>query len=225
MSRPNPDTAWARRPAARALRRVFLGAVLGPVRRLLVPTNVIATGDSVPVPLVVVANHTSHVDTMVLLTRLPRAVRRRVMVAAAADYFFRTPAQARRNMLLLGAFPVDRSRVSRATLNECHHLLTSGWSVIIYPEGGRSTDGELQAFKPGAAWIAKRAGVAVLPVHIDGAYRILPKGATRPRRGHVTLRIGEPLSAGADEDARDFNRRVEAAVRALAPVQHADQTD
>jgi 1-acyl-sn-glycerol-3-phosphate acyltransferase len=189
------------------------------MRSTWAPTTVHGTEhlDGLDGPVVVVANHTSHADTMVLLTALPRRLRRRLVVAAAADYFFKGGVSGFLSSLFFGAIPVDRQGVSRSTLEECHQLLGAGWSLLIYPEGGRSPDGEMQAFKPGAAWIARRAGVPVVPVHLDGAFRVLPKGRSWPRRHAVTVTLGEPMWVRPDEDARAFNRRVQARVEALAP--------
>ena len=70
-------------------------------------------------------------------------------------------------------------------------------------------------FKPGAAWIARRAGVPVLPVHVRGTFDVLPKGRSLPRRSPVTVTFGEMLHRADGEDARAFNTRIEAAVVAL----------
>ncbi len=212
------DTNWARRGPARWVRAIYRGVVLRGMRSTWAPTTVHGTEhlDGLDGPVVVVANHTSHADTMVLLTSLPRRVRRRIVVAAAADYFFTGRFTTLCSALFIGAIPVDRAKVSRSTLEECHRLLGEGWCLLIYPEGGRSADGEMAPFKPGAAWIARRADVPVVPVHLDGVHRVLPKGRSWPRRHPVTVRIGAPLRAGDGEDARALNARVEATIRELA---------
>jgi len=176
-------------------------------------------------PAVYVSNHTSHADTLVLLTTLPRRVRRRTVVAAAADYFFSKTSTARLTALLVGAIPVDRNKVSRATLELCHRLLGEGWSLIIFPEGGRSRDGTLQPFKPGAAWIARRAAVPVIPVYLDGVFQVLPKGQRWPTRHRVDMTYGAPMMVEVDEGAREFNSRIEAAVRALADERAAAKSE
>lgn len=168
-------------------------------------------------PLVIVANHTSHVDTMVLGTTLPRAIRKRLVVAAAADYFFTNPLSSLVSTVCIGAIPVERTKVNRTTLELCQHLLGEGHVLLLYPEGGRSPDPTvIQPFKPGAAWIARRGGVAVLPVHLHGTGDVLAKGSSIPHRHRVRVRFGEPLRCDADEDAREFSARIEAAVRQLA---------
>ena len=217
------DTDWARTWSSRVVRSLAMRVVFRPFRTLFAPTRVHHREllAQLKGPAVFVSNHTSHADTLILTTALPRRVRRRVVVAAAADYFFSKTSTARMTALLVGAIPVDRNKVSRATLELCHRLLGEGWSLIIFPEGGRSPDGTLQPFKPGAAWIARRAGVPVVPVHLDGVYHVLPKGQRRPKRHHVDLTFGVPMMVGVDEGAREFNARIEAAVQELADARSA----
>lgn len=219
------DTDWSRRRTARFVRWWYVNVLLRLLRSTFAPTTVIGAErlDGVNGPVVIVANHSSHADTMLVLLPLPRRLRRRVIVAAAADYFFTSRFTSTLSSLLIGAIPVDRTKVSRKTLEDCHRLLTDGWSLMLYPEGGRSTDGEIAEFKAGAAWIARRAKVPVLPIHISGSRDVLPKGRKWPRRHPVTISIGTPISVADGEDARGFNRRIEAAVRALAPNSAAEE--
>jgi 1-acyl-sn-glycerol-3-phosphate acyltransferase len=166
-------------------------------------------------PCVIVANHSSHADTMVIGNALPARIRRRLVVGAAADYFFTNLVTSTVSTVLVGAIPIDRDRVSRSTLDLCHRLLGEGWSLLLYPEGGRSPDGAMSDFKPGAAWIARRAGVPVLPVHVRGTFDVLPKGRSVPHRAPVTVTFGELMTIADGEDARAFSARIEAAVAAL----------
>ncbi len=214
---------WARRAPATWARALYARGALRVLRALFAPTTVEGrsvlddlAGVADEHPVVFVANHTSHSDTMVLMTTLPERLRRRLVVAAAADYFFTNRFTALFSTACIGAIPVDRSKVNRTTLELCHELLGDGHSLLIYPEGGRSAHPEEMAtFKPGAAWIARRATVDVVPVHLSGTADVLPKGRVLPRRHPVRVRFGTPLRCGEDEDARAFNRRIEAAVRAL----------
>jgi 1-acyl-sn-glycerol-3-phosphate acyltransferase len=220
-SRPSAasmDTDFARTPWACAIRAVWTGTVLRGLRAIFAPTTVVGRAhiDSVVGPVVIASNHVSHVDTMLISTTLPARLRRRMVVAAAADYFFASRVSAVYTAITVGAIPVERDRVNRRTLELCHRLLGEGWSLTLYPEGGRSPDGSMQPFKPGAAWIARRAGVPVVPVHLDGTGDVLPKGASFPRRAPVTVSYGAPLHLRDGEDAKEFGRRIEAAVHELA---------
>jgi 1-acyl-sn-glycerol-3-phosphate acyltransferase len=219
---PTPSTHgvgldWARRAPATWGRAIYYEGVLRLLRLLFAPVTIEHAERLVGVdgPVVIVANHVSHADTMCLAAALPYRLRRRFVVAAAADYFFARKATAALSTVFVRAIPVDRTRVSRTTLELCHQLLGEGNTLLVYPEGGRSPDGHMHEFKPGAAWIARRAGVPVLPMHLAGTGGILPKGRWLPRRAEVSVIVGEPLHLQPGEDAKSFNRRIEAAVRAL----------
>ncbi len=199
-------------------RSLYTAAVLRPLRAAFAPTTTTGAERLGSGPYVFAANHSSHADTMVVVTTMPGRFRRRVVVAAAADYFFPNRVTALLTAVFVGAIPVERDRVGRRTLDLCHRLLGEGWSLLLYPEGGRSPDGEIQEFRPGAAWMARRAGVSVVPVRIDGTHDVLPKGRAFPHRAPVHVTYGEPLVLADGEDARSFGRRIEQAVRDLGGV-------
>ena len=181
------DTAWTRTPAARAFRRGFQNGVSAPITRLVARPTIY--GDehlgSLNGPVIFAANHTSHLDTGIVLAALPERFRDKCVVAAAADYFFDRPWKAVLSSLLLGAIPVERGRVNRQSADIAAELLGSGWSLVIFPEGGRSTDGWGQEFRGGAAYLAKRCSVPVVPIHLKGVRPIFPKGSGRVRPGEV----------------------------------------
>jgi len=212
------DTDWARRPLARALRR----GVIETVGR--VGTDILARPEvrnldrmeDLDGNAIFVANHHSHLDTPVLLTHLPRPWRSEMVVAAAADHFFDTRPKAAAISWAYGAIPMERKKVSRRSADSAARLLDEGWSLLIFPEGGRSPDGWGQPHKGGAAYLAVRCGVPVVPVHIDGTGRILAKGTTVPSPGRIEVNVGAPLRPVEGEDARRFAVRLEQAVAALA---------
>ncbi len=212
------DTDPARGRPSVALRHVTVGIGLGGVRRLFAPTR-FEGGEllaDVATPCVVFANHHSHADTAVLLTTLPAHLRRRMVVAAAADVWFPNRTAAWFSSRFIGTIPIDRSKASRRTLDLCHRLLGEGWSLLIYPEGHRSPEGEIDHFKPGAAWVARRAGVPLVPIYLEGTGRVLPREEWRPRRHHVVVRAGEPLPTSPCDDARELNARMQATVLGLS---------
>jgi long-chain acyl-CoA synthetase len=167
-------------------------------------------------PLLLASNHASHLDTPLLAHALPPALRRRLAVAAAADYFYARPGLGPVVSLLGGAFPFARRGGGRAGLAYCAELVASGWAVLVYPEGTRSPDGHLQPFRPGIGYLAATLGVPVLPVYLDGAAARLPKGACWPRRGPATVRFGTPLVFPPDTRPAEAAARIEAAVAVLA---------
>ena len=206
-------------PVALLLRAIYVEVVLRALRALLAPATVVDAEkvERLATPAVFAANHSSHADTMTVRLALPGARRRKMIVAAAADYWFSNRVLAAWTTVFMGAIPVERDRVNRRTLETCHELLGQGWSLLVYPEGGRSPAGTIQPFKPGAAWIARRAGVAVVPVRIVGTGDVMPKGRRLPRRAPVRVIFGDPMTVRDGEDARAFNERIEAAVRELDP--------
>jgi 1-acyl-sn-glycerol-3-phosphate acyltransferase len=98
-------------------------------------------------------------------------------------------------MRMVGYIPVDRSRGRQAleSINEAAERIAAGTSVIIFPEGTRSKDGKLHSFKAGAMVLAIKAGVPIVPVAINGSYKVLPKGRLLAQPGPVTIRIGTPI--------------------------------
>ena len=223
------DTEWARSPVARWARVVVLESVLRPAvaavakpqRRGLDRLADLAELDPVPA-VVFAANHHSHVDSPLLLTTIPEPWRHKTFVGAAADYFFTNRVSSAASALALNAIPIEREGVSRRSVAQAEELLRDGWSLVLFPEGGRSPDGWGQPHKGGAAWLAQRVGVPVVPVHIAGTGRILPKGATKLTPGRTIVTFGAPMWCGDGEDSRSYASRVEAAVAALADESNGD---
>jgi len=218
------DTAWARREPARSARLLLVeGPMRLAVRALAKPSR---TGldrlHGLDGPAIFAANHHSHLDTPLLLTSIPDPWRHRTVVAAAADYFFGTRWTSAASALAMAAFPIERARVSRRSADEAASLLQEGWSLLIFPEGGRSPDGWGQGHRGGAAYLSLRVGVPVVPVHVEGTGRIFAKGDRRPRPGRTTVTFGRPLRPEEGDDARRFAARIEAAVAALADEARTD---
>ena len=216
------ETDWARKTPAKIARRAF---VAGPMKTFVkAVANPEVHGldrladllDMDPVPSVIFApNHHSHVDTPLIISVVPHELRKHLVVAAAADYFFDKRMKGNLAALTLNAFPIDREVVGRKSSDELRRLIDTGWSLVIYPEGGRSPDGWGQDFKGGAAYLASRTGAPVVPVFIDGTGSIYGKGMKVPKPGNTTVVFGAPLWPEDGENTRRFNARIEAAVAAL----------
>lgn len=166
-------------------------------------------------PAVIVSNHASHLDTALLIEALPAVWRDRLAVGGAADYFFIGRGRGTAAALVMNAFPVERKRASAVSARLAVRLLQEGWSLILFPEGGRSEDGWLQEMKPGAAFAAAKAGRPIVPAWITGTEHILPKGATGLRRGRTDVLFGDPIFPEPGENPRELNGRLEAAMRRL----------
>ena len=221
---PAYETDWARRTPARYARFFIVeGPMRAVVRAIASPTRRGADRlESVRGPVIFAANHHSHVDTPLLLTSIPDRWRHKIVVAAAADYFFTNRWTSAASALAMAAFPIERTKVSRRSADEAAALLAEGWSLLIFPEGGRSPDGWGQGHRGGAAYLASRTGVPVVPVHLDGTGRIFAKGDKRPRPGSTTVTFGHPLHAREGESSTRFATRIEDAVAALAAAARTD---
>ncbi|MPY95782.1 MAG: 1-acyl-sn-glycerol-3-phosphate acyltransferase, partial [Acidimicrobiia bacterium] len=213
-------TDWARRGPARMVRKALHEALMGPAIRAVARPDVRGLDRLGALredePVIFAANHHSHTDTPLLLRTIPRPWRDELFVGAAADYFFPNRLTGAASALALNAIPIERSKVTRRSADDAARLLEHGWSMLIYPEGGRSPDGWAQPFRGGAAYLALRCRAPVVPIHVGGTDRILPKGKRWPSPGRATVTFGPPLAAAPGEDSRRLAARVEAAVAALA---------
>ncbi len=231
------DHEWSRRYPVRLLRAMVLDNVTRPLAQVLAPQTIRGLDQlrHAEAPLIFAANHSSHVDTPLLLTTLPVHLRHRTVVAAAADHFFDRRWKSALWSLALAAIPIERTKVNRRSADVAADLLADGWSLIIFPEGGRTPDGWTQPFRGGAAYLARRTGRPVVPVYLHGTHQILPKrtehpgpgplppggsgtesrGRRAPRRAGTTVIFGSPLTPMPGEDARRFSARVEVAVATL----------
>jgi 1-acyl-sn-glycerol-3-phosphate acyltransferase len=139
---------------------------------------------------VFVSNHLSYMDTPVALSHIPAEFR-----FLAKRGLFQIPFLGT-YLKQGGHIPVPREdprAAIRALTQAAETIRTHGISVLIFPEGGRSETGELQPFKEGAAYIAIKAGVPVVPVALIGTREVMAMGSATLRRGKVRLRIGDPI--------------------------------
>lgn len=217
-------TDWARSRPARVAREVILRAGLTPIVRNQTTLRVegLDIFDSLEGPVIFVANHSSHLDTALLLTTLPVEWQRKVAVGAAADYFFDAWWRAVGSALAFSTFPIERGGVGLSETPT--RLLDEGWSLVMFPEGTRSPDGWTRRFRLGAAYLAHAAGVPVVPVGLVGSYAAMPRGRgwPKPGRPEVHVRYGRPLALQPDEDARSFGTRIAAATATLLDEDRSD---
>ena len=163
---------------------------------------------------VLVANHSSHLDTVCLLAGLPLRRLHRAFPAAAADYFFKSVPRTWIATVIVNALPFQRQTHVRHSLAICAELLANtGNILIIFPEGTRSKNGELQEFKPGIGALVAGRDVAVLPCYLDGACRAWPKGKRIPRPRKVRLIIGAPRNYAAMLPDKNANAAIATELR------------
>jgi 1-acyl-sn-glycerol-3-phosphate acyltransferase len=146
-------------------------------------------------PFLLVANHSSHLDTISLLGLFPMARLHRIQPVAAADYFERNRAISFVSRTLFNILPIARQKI-RAGNNPIDTMcaaLNEGRSLILFPEGTRGA-GEIQSFRPGVAHlIESRPDVPVVPVYLVNMGRSLPKGQFIPVPFFCEVRIAPPL--------------------------------
>jgi 1-acyl-sn-glycerol-3-phosphate acyltransferase len=138
---------------------------------------------------VVVANHESFCDILVLLANLPMQVR-----FMAKRSVFRVPVLGW-SIAAAGFIPVDREDRSRGSETVAAALarLSGGRSVVVFPEETRSRTGDLLPFKRGAAHLALKSGLPLLPIGLAGTFRVLPRGSLLIAPGPVVMSVGDPI--------------------------------
>jgi long-chain acyl-CoA synthetase len=202
--------AWNRSLPARALRRASLPTWILPLGRIFARVEVCGLEhlERLAGPVIFAANHQSHLDTPVILDALPARWRYRVAPAMAKEFFkahfypdqygrkayIQNSANYYLASLFFNAFPLpQRESGTRQTLRYIGELISRGYSILIYPEGKRTQAGEIARFQPGAAMIAARLDIPVVPVRLEGLDRILHQSWKFPQPGPA-LQNGNNIS-------------------------------
>ncbi len=154
-----------------------------------------------PDQLIIVANHTSHLDTPVIVNLLPKSIRSRLSVAGRYDYFFEEKSFIQKCISFAfthigGGFPLvrdfnDQEHSVTESFSIAADIIDHGWSILIYPEGTRNSHDTLLPFKPGLGLIVQEFDLPILPIRLRGLNHILPKGASWPSGPHpVSISVG-----------------------------------
>ena len=162
-------------------------------------------------PFVVLANHSSMLDIPAGYAALPIQLR-----FVSRPFFFKVPFMGwSMSMARHVSMDPKRPREAAEVLRSLDSRFRRGASIMMFPEGTRSLDGQVQRYKRGPILLAIRSGVALLPVCIDGAFEALPKGRFLPKPGRVRGVIGEPVPTEgvAERDARRLASEIEAWTR------------
>jgi long-chain acyl-CoA synthetase len=142
---------------------------------------------------IVAANHCSHLDMGAIKVALGDAGRDLTSLAAA-DYFFRNRYRRAYFKHFTNLVPMERSGSIRKSMDTAEGVLRRGRSMVVFPEGTRSTTGAMADFLPSLGYLAMRAEIGILPAHVDGTFDALPKGAAIPRSRELTVSFGPFLS-------------------------------
>ena len=223
--------AWNRSWPARAIRRISLPTWILPLARVFAWIRVEGSQhfDGITSPVIFAANHQSHMDAPVILASLPARLRYRVAPAMAKEFFkphffpeqFSRAAWFTNSLnyylaaLFFNAFPLpQREAGARQTLRYIGDVLESGFSVLIFPEGRRTTAGEIDSFRAGIGMIASRLSVPVVPVRLEGLDKVLHPSWKMAKPGRVRVAFGAPIRLAGD-DYQALAKQVEEAVKSL----------
>lgn len=218
-----------------AFRVCFLELILLPLVRLLLgPRTPRAEQGGRPRlerPSLLIANHVTFFDPVVVFCGLRGEDRRHVAIAMAGEMLspWRRAKVMRYRYLtllapiaywllvsILNVFPLPRGSGLRRSFAHAGEALDHGYHVLVFPEGGRSHDGLLQPFENGIGLLARESQVPVVPIHLDGLGPLKLRQTRWFRPGDIGVRIGRPLIMDQDEDAAAFTRRLEAVMKDLA---------
>jgi long-chain acyl-CoA synthetase len=218
---------WPWWPAVYWVRAAFLEGVMRPGLWLALGPRI---APRVPLtrPSLLIANHLTAFDVPVVLYALTSNDREHMAVAMSGELLSGwRRGRAERHRLasaftplaywlvtaLFNVFPLPRGAGLRQSFAHAGEAMDKGYHVLVFPEGRRSRDGQLQAFEPGIGLLAQESQVPVQPIFVQGLKR--GKGEKWPDRGTVTVRLGEPLAMEPGEEPQSFTRRLEAAMAAL----------
>jgi 1-acyl-sn-glycerol-3-phosphate acyltransferase len=215
--------SWARHPLAQTIRNGFICYVLGPLVRYYTDPRVLGRENlaELRAPVVFAANHSSHLDTPLILQSLPPEWRRRTAVVAAADYFYRNALVASLVSLAFGTVPIERNvATSRGTAQRLNDVVGERWNLLLYPEGTRSRDGRMGKLRSGAARVAVDHGIPLVPISVLGSHAAMPPGRAWPRRHPVVVRFGSPIAPQRGEDHRTVTEKLQAALEEMGARTH-----
>ena len=180
-------------------------------------------------PVIFASNHQSHMDTACILAALPSRYRYHASVAMWKEFFEshfhperHTKLQWLGNSFLywllalfFNAFPLPQTETGvGGSLRYLGDLISSGWSVVFFPEGGRTEAGEIQPFQSGIGLIASRLRVPVVPIRLRGVEKVLHRGRHFPTPGRIEITFGPPLELSGT-DYPTLAKQVEQAIRDL----------
>jgi 1-acyl-sn-glycerol-3-phosphate acyltransferase len=170
-------------------------------------------------PSILVSNHASHIDIAAIFAALPISQVTKVRTAAARDTIYALPKPIVAIIeFVFNTYPFERKGSSSDSLERGAECLRQGYHLAIFPEGRRSQDGYFLGFTPGFAKIAYQTGAPVVPVHIEGAHRTMPRGTNYIQRLPMEVTFHDPLQA---DQTIPFEARREAYAKLVSDTESA----
>jgi long-chain acyl-CoA synthetase len=224
---------WAQRFPVTWVRTVVFYLVIFPLTRLMSRATIIGKErlNEVGGPVLVIANHITMVDAALILLALPPRLQRKLAIAMEGEVLrgWRHPPAATSwlkrvirlaNYLLVtslfNVFPLPQKSGFRRSFEFAGEAMDRGYSVLVFPEGARTPDGQMKPFMEGIGLLTRKLNVPVVPARIDGLYEIKKTGKRFARPGQVAVTIGEPLRFRVGEDPAHITRELERRVSSLA---------
>jgi 1-acyl-sn-glycerol-3-phosphate acyltransferase len=223
------DFGWARSWTARWFRENFMALVMNPILDHYTARRSVGFEklSGISGPVIFVANHSSHMDTPVVLSALPRKLRQRTAVAAAADYFYRKRWVGAMVSLLFNTVPLQRTGGALSGgPNQVDRLLSDGWSLLIFPEGTRKHAKGRGRIHRGAAVLAAKHNLMIVPITVVGTQGAMPPGRKWPKRMYarpfsrrypVKVSFGDPVPP--QQDTRAVTDQVQHFFESAAPAE------
>jgi len=174
------------------------------------------------------ANHTSHLDAMVIWAALPSAVRAKTRIVAAQDYWDADPFRRYISRSILKAVLIERENVSlkNTPIKVMAEEMQDQYSLILFPEGGRSQDGTLGEFKSGLYYLCRRRpDLELIPIYLNNLNGILPRGKALPVPMLSRVIFGPPMWLEMDERKESFLERTRNAVLKLKQLEEVYEED
>ena len=168
------------------------------------------------------ANHTSHLDALVIWTVLPPAVREKPRIVAAKEYWDATPIRRYFASTVFNALLINRESVSikRTPIQIMIEEIKDEYSLVLFPEGGRSPDGTLGEFKSGLYYLCKkRPDLELIPIYLNNLNYIMPRGETLPVPMLARVIFGPPMWIEANESKESFLTRTRNAIVKLQQLE------
>jgi len=226
---------WAQRAPVRWMRLAVYYALVWPATQILAHPRIVGRHHlkNVSGPAIVISNHiTRRADMGLILAALPARFRHRLAVAMEGETLQRMRKPPRHWFLLkrwayrlgyflvvalFNVFPLPRLSGFRESFRHAGESADRGYSVLIFPEGvvNNSEDGRMAAFQPGIGLLAENLRLPIIPMRLDGVWRMKREQRRLARMGEVTVHIGEPVSSMEGTSSEEIARRLEAIVRSL----------
>ncbi len=220
---------WTNKPFFSYVRMLGDALVHYPVLRLFMPLEVSGLDmlKKAEPPVMFIANHLSYLDYVPIMFALPKEWRYNTATAAWEEFFFPEKASFLMKLwkrftyeygtIVLNLFPLPQTGGVRPTLHYMGRLADMGRNILLFPEGARSEDGRLLPFRQGLGLMVRELRIPVVPIHVSGVDKVLPRGTALPKRGRVTVTFGEPIHF-KKETPEEIVERARNAVQALGAI-------